>query len=53
MPPSLLDSQFATLEDPAGEDHAAAVGVDAPLMEVVGRAAEAVREQRAAAGARR
>ncbi len=47
MPPSLLDSQFATLEDPAGEPDTGVVGVDDSLDAVVAAAAEAVRAQRA------
>ena len=49
MPPSLLDSQFATLENPAGEPRTHAVEVDAPLDEVVSSATAAVRNQREAA----
>ena len=51
MPPSLLDSQFSTLEDPEGEPRTDAVGIDASLDEVVAAAAAAVRAQRAAAAA--
>ena len=50
MPPSLLDSQYATLEPPAGEPVTDTVDVDTTLEEVVAAAAEAVRRQRAAAG---
>ena len=50
MPPSLLDSQYATLEPPVGEPAADAVDAGASLEEVVDAAADAVRRQRAAAG---
>ncbi|BAM04481.1 gluconokinase [Phycisphaera mikurensis] len=46
MPPSLLDSQFRTLEDPAGEPGVVAVSIEPPLDEVVAAAADAVRAQR-------
>jgi carbohydrate kinase (thermoresistant glucokinase family) len=35
MPPSLLDSQFAALEEPAEEEHAIVVSVDATPAQVV------------------
>lgn len=41
MPPSLLDSQYATLERPGdGEADVLAVAVDVPVVEIVRRAAE-------------
>jgi len=44
MPASLLDSQFAALEDPTGEPDVVAVGIDGPLETIVensiGRLAE-------------
>jgi gluconokinase len=38
MPPSLLDSQYATLERPTGEDDVIAVAVDVSVAEIVRRA---------------
>jgi gluconate kinase len=40
MPPSLMASQFATLEDPAAEADAVIVSVSASLHEVVAAALE-------------
>jgi gluconokinase len=37
MPPSLLDSQLATLEPPAPEENAIKVSVDAPVADIVAR----------------
>lgn len=42
MPPSLLDSQFATLEEPVGEGGTVVVDVAAPLEAVVETAYEAL-----------
>lgn len=50
MPTSLLESQFATLENPAGEPWTDAVDIAPPLDSVVAAAVLAVRKQRAAAG---
>jgi gluconokinase len=47
MPPSLMASQFATLEDPAAEADAVTVSVVASAQQVV----EAALSQLAAAGA--
>jgi gluconokinase len=35
MPPSLLDSQFGTLEEPAPGEHAVSVNIDAPVDAIV------------------
>jgi gluconokinase len=35
MPPSLLDSQFATLEEPAPDENAISVGIELPTSEIV------------------
>jgi len=42
-PPSLVDSQFAALEDPAGEPRVASVDAHQPLEQVVDRALGALR----------
>ena len=42
MPASLLDSQFATLQPPAPEEHAITVSVDAPVASSVARIAAAL-----------
>ncbi len=39
MPPSLLDSQLATLERPASDERAITVSIEAPLDQVVASAA--------------
>ena len=44
MPPSLLDSQFATLEPPIGEPDVVTVDVDLPLAAIVERALAGLRE---------
>ena len=49
MPTSLLDSQFATLQDPKGEPVTTVVDIDAGLEEVVAAAADAVNAQRSSA----
>ena len=38
MPPALLRSQFETLEDPAAEENAVAVPIDAPPEEIAAHA---------------
>lgn len=48
MPPSLLDSQFATLESPAEEPGTETVDISASLDAVVEAATQAARRQRAA-----
>jgi gluconokinase len=35
MPPSLLDSQFVTLEEPAADEYIITVGIDAPVDAIV------------------
>ncbi len=35
MPPSLLDSQFNTLEEPTPDEHAIVVGIEAPIDTIV------------------
>ncbi|WP_428033054.1 gluconokinase [Ancylobacter sp.] len=42
MPLALLDSQLATLEDPTGEPDVVTIDIDRPLIEVIGRAREAI-----------
>ncbi len=42
MPPSLLDSQLATLERPAADERAVTVSIDVPVGEVVTRALAAL-----------
>jgi gluconokinase len=51
MPPSLLDSQFATLEPPAPDELAVSVSVEPPLDEVVDAALAALPALRAQAAA--
>lgn len=36
MPTSLLDSQFATLEEPTPDEHAVVADIDAPVDDIVG-----------------
>lgn len=43
MPPSLLDSQLATLEPPTAEEPAVVVDVDAPVATIVERAVAGIR----------
>jgi gluconokinase len=43
MPPSLVESQFAALEDPSGEPGVVVVDACLPLDEVAARAAAALR----------
>jgi gluconokinase len=40
MPPELLKSQFATLEEPAADEHAITVSIDATPEEIAGRVVE-------------
>jgi gluconate kinase len=42
MPASLLDSQFATLEEPAPDENAIAVPVTEPVEQIVDRITEVV-----------
>lgn len=42
MPPSLLDSQFATLEEPATDENALPVPVTEPVDAIVGRIVDAI-----------
>jgi len=51
MPPSLLDSQFATLEPPAPEELAVSISVEPPLEAVVDAALAALPALRARADA--
>jgi gluconokinase len=46
MPLALLDSQLATLQPLAGDEHGAVVDIDAPSGEIAARAADAVRRVR-------
>jgi gluconokinase len=43
MPPSLLDSQLATLEDPSAEPDTVTVDIDQPLPAIVAEAATGLR----------
>lgn len=45
MPASLLDSQFATLEDPTGEPGVVTVGIEAPLDIIVATSLDRLRGQ--------
>jgi gluconokinase len=40
MPASLVDSQFATLEAPRGDEHAFSISADKPITEIVGAVTE-------------
>lgn len=53
MPPSLLDSQLATLEPPAAEENAIEVSVDAPVADIVERIVAALAPGGTIAGRRR
>jgi gluconokinase len=44
MPPDLLESQFATLEEPGPEEHAITLDVAAPLETLVGQVVRQVEE---------
>jgi gluconokinase len=48
MPPSLLESQLATLEDPRGEEGVVAVDIATTLEEIVTAAASALEQAKAA-----
>jgi gluconokinase len=45
MPPTLLDSQFATLEPPGTDEESTAIDIDQPLYAIVTRAARYLGEQ--------
>jgi gluconokinase len=45
MPPTLLDSQFATLEEPGAEENAIVVDIDGPPERVILEAERALRER--------
>lgn len=45
MPESLLDSQFATLEDPRTEDNVVSVSIESTPEQIVGNAVQALREK--------
>ena len=47
MPPSLLDSQFATLEEPTPDEAPITVSVAPPPEQIVGRVIAALRERKA------
>lgn len=47
MPPSLLDSQLATLEDPRGEDGVVTVDIAMPVDEIVASACEGLKHAKA------
>ena len=42
MPTSLLDSQFAALEPPAGDENAVTVDIDQPVEAIVGAIVDAL-----------
>jgi len=44
MPPSLLDSQFTTLEEPGADEHPLIVDVDGPVEETLGSARRVLTE---------
>lgn len=50
MPPTLLDSQFATLEVPGADERAVVVDIDQPLAVVVAEIVGKLREMGLAAG---
>jgi gluconokinase len=43
MPPALLQSQFAALEEPAADEHAITVSIDATPEEIAGEVVKALR----------
>ena len=45
MPPTLLDSQFATLEEPGPDVHPIVVSVDHPTEEIVAQVIQALKER--------
>ncbi len=45
MPPSLLDSQFATLEEPTADEHAVVIEIDQPVEAQVEEILAAVRKR--------
>jgi len=45
MPPTLLDSQFATLEEPGPDEHPIVVSVDHPTEEIVAQVIQALKER--------
>lgn len=45
MPPSLLDSQFATLEEPSAEEHPIVVSIDATPGEIVDDVVKKLKER--------
>ena len=45
MPPSLLDSQFATLEEPAADEHPIVVSIEPPPDEIVDDAMKKLKER--------
>jgi gluconokinase len=45
MPPTLLDSQFATLEEPGPDEHPIVVSVDHPTEDIVAQVIQALKER--------
>ena len=47
MPPALLDSQFATLEEPGEDEHPIVVSIDAPPDAIVDEVVRQLKERTA------
>ncbi len=45
MPPALLDSQFATLEEPGADEHPIVVDIGGPLEETIADAVRQLKER--------
>ena len=45
MPPALLDSQFATLEEPADDEHPIVVSIEPPADAIVGEVMRKLKER--------
>ncbi len=43
MPPSLLDSQFATIEEPTADEHVVVIDINTPVNQVVATIADRLR----------
>jgi gluconate kinase len=45
MPPGLLDSQFATLEEPAGDEHAIVADINPPPGAIIDTVITALKDR--------